>query len=80
LAKKFYPLNVHQTGPNESFWGFLTQKVSEEGWEAKTEQRLIYCTESNMKVFDEHFVESLLEGVKEKVKWTNEDGVYFFSK
>jgi hypothetical protein len=33
-----------------------------------------------MKVFDEHFVESLLEGVKEKVKWTNEDGVYFFSK
>jgi hypothetical protein len=32
-----------------------------------------------MKVFDEHFVESLLEGVKEKVKWTYENGVYFFS-
>jgi hypothetical protein len=32
-----------------------------------------------MKVFDEHFVERLLEGVKEKVKWTYENGVYFFS-
>jgi len=61
------------------FGGFLTQKVSEEGWEAKTEQRLIYCTEFNMKVFDEHFVESLLKGVKEKVKWAYENGVYFFS-
>ncbi len=70
---------MHQTGPNESFWGFSTQKVSEVGWEAKTEQQLIYCTESNMKVFDEHFVESLLEGVKEKVKWTYEDGFYIFS-
>ena len=30
------------------------------------EQRLIYCTESNMKVFDEHFVERLLEGGKGK--------------
>jgi hypothetical protein len=32
-----------------------------------------------MKVFDEDFVESLLEGVKEKDKWTYENGVYFFS-
>ncbi len=42
------------------------------------EQRLICCTESKMKEFDENFVESLLEGVKEKVKWTYENGVYFF--
>jgi hypothetical protein len=41
---------------------FLTQKVNEEGWEAKTKQRLIYCTESKMKEFDEHIVDSLLEG------------------
>jgi hypothetical protein len=59
---------VHQTGLNESFWGCLTQKVKEEGREAKTEQQLIYCTESKMKEFDEHFVESLLEWVKAKVK------------
>jgi hypothetical protein len=69
---------VHQTGPNESFWVCLAQKVNEEGWEAKTEQQLIYCTESKMKEFDEHFVESLLEGLNAKVKWIGENGVYFF--
>ena len=62
---------MHQIGPNESFWGCLAQKVNEEGWEAKTEQQIIYCTESTMKEFDEHFVESL-EGVKAKVKWIGE--------
>jgi hypothetical protein len=59
---------VQQTGPNESFWECLAQKVNEEGREAKTEQQIIYCTESSMKEFDEHFVESLLEGVKAKVR------------
>jgi hypothetical protein len=62
------------------FGNFLAQKVDEEGWEAKTEQQLIYCTESKMKEFDAHFVESLLEGVKEKVKCIGENGVYFLSK
>jgi hypothetical protein len=33
-----------------------------------------------MKEFDEHFVESLLEGVKAKAKWIGENGVYFLSK
>ena len=71
---------MHQTGPNESFWECSARKVNEEGWEAKTEQQIIYCTESTMKEFDEHFVESLLEGVKAKVKWIGENGVYFLSK
>jgi hypothetical protein len=65
---------VHQTSPYESFWGFLVHKVDEEDWEAKTEQQLIYCTETTMK----EFVESLLEAVKEKVKCLGENGVYFF--
>jgi hypothetical protein len=30
-----------------------------------------------MKEFDENFVESLLEGLKAKVKWIGENGVYF---
>ena len=67
---------MHQIGPNESFWGCLAQKVNEEGWEAKTERKIIYRTESSIKEFDEHFVESLLEGVKAKVKWIDENGVY----
>ena len=36
-------------GPNESFCGCLAQKVNEEGWETKTEQHLINCTESTLK-------------------------------
>ena len=58
------------------FGGVWHKKLDEEGWEAKTEQQIIYCTESTMKEFDEHFVESL-EGVKAKVKWIGETGVYF---
>ena len=63
-----------------NLFGFLTQNVNEESWEPKPEQQLIYCTESKMKEFDAHFVESLLEGVKEKVKCIGENGVYFLSK
>jgi hypothetical protein len=56
---------VHQTGPIESFWVCLAQKVNEEGWESKTEQQLIYCTESKMKEFDEHsFCGEPFRGVK----------------
>ena len=72
---KFWPLIVHQTGPNESFCYCFAQKVNEEGLEAKTKQHLIYCTESSMKEFHKHFVESLLEGVKAKFKWI---GCLFF--
>jgi hypothetical protein len=62
------------------FGGCLAQIVNEEIWEPKPEQQLIYCTESKMKELDKHFVESLLEGVKAKVKWIGENGVYFLSK
>jgi hypothetical protein len=55
--------------------GYLVQKVNEEVWEAKPEQQLILCTESKMKEFDEHFVESPFEGVKAKVKWIGKNGV-----
>ncbi len=71
---------MHQTGRNESFCFCFSQKVNEEGWEDKMEQHLIYCTNTIMKEFDENFVESLLEGVKAKVKWIGENGVYSLSK
>jgi hypothetical protein len=43
---------------------FRHKKLTKEGWKAKTDQRLIYCTESKMKEFQKNFGESLLEGVK----------------
>jgi hypothetical protein len=80
LPKQFKPLNVPITWPIENFWKCLAQKVYEGGWEAKTEQQLIRCIKSKMKGFDINFVESLLEGLKAKVKSIGDYGVYFFSK
>ena len=47
--------NVPQTRPIENFWGCLTQKVYEGGWEANMEQQLIRRIESKMKEFDTNF-------------------------
>ena len=65
---------------NWEFLGCLAQKVYEEDSEAKTEQQLIRRFKSKMKEFDRNFVESLLEGVKAKVKSIGDNGVYFSFK
>ena len=56
------------------------QKVYDGGWEANTEQQLIRRIESKMKEFDTNFVESLLEGVKAKVRYIGDNGVYALFK
>ena len=68
MPKDINPPNIPQARPIENFWGCFAQKVYERGWEAKTEQQLIRRIKSKMKEFDKKFVESLLEGVKAKVK------------
>ena len=60
--------------------GLFGTKVYEESWEANTEQLLICRIESKMKEFDTHFVESLLEGVKAKVRSIVDNGVYALFK
>ena len=75
------PRILIQIGPKVQmnlFGVFWRKKLTRNVGEAKTEQRLIYSTESKMKEFHKHIVESLLEGVKSKVKWIGENGVYFF--
>ena len=73
------PPNVPQARSIENCWGCLAQKIYEGVWEAETEQHLICrINQSKMKEFDKHFVESLLEGVKAKVKRIGENGVYFY--
>ena len=66
VPKDFNPPYVPQAHLIENFWGCLAQKVYEGGWEAKTEQQLIHRIKSKMRKFDKNFVESLLEGVKQK--------------
>ena len=80
VPKEINPPNVPQTRPVENFWGFLAQKVYEGGWEAHTKQQFIRRIESKMKEFHTFFVESLLEGVNEKVKSKGDNGVYVLFK
>lgn len=80
VPKHLNPPNVPQARPIENFWGCLAQKVYEGGWEAKTEQQLIHRIESKLKEFDLNFVETLMEGVKAKVKSIGKNGVFSLNK
>ena len=66
VPKEINTPNVLQARPIENFWVCLAQKVCEGGWKAKTEQLLICRIEFKMKEFDTHFMESLLEGSRQK--------------
>ena len=55
VPKEINPPNVPQARPIENFWGCLTQKVYEGGWEANMEQQIIRRIESKMKEFDTNF-------------------------
>jgi hypothetical protein len=49
-------------------WGILAQKIYEGGWEAKMQQELISRIQSQMKKFDPNFLQSLMGGVKTKLR------------
>ena len=66
VPKEINPLNVLQTRTIENWGVCLTQNVYEESWEATSKQQLVRRIESKMKEFDKNFVESLLEGSRQK--------------
>ena len=80
VPKNLNPPNVPQARPIENFWGCLAQKVYEGDWGAKTEQQLISRIESKIKEFDLKFVQSLLKGVKAKIKKIGQHGVHSLNK
>ena len=67
--------NVPQARPTENLWGILAQKVYEGGWEAKTQQELISRIQSQLKKFDSNFLQSLMGGVKTKLRAIADRGV-----
>jgi hypothetical protein len=73
-------LNVPQARPKENLWGILAQKVYEGGWEAKTQQELISRIQSQMKKFDSIFLQSLMVGVKTKLRAIADRGVLASNK
>jgi hypothetical protein len=62
------PQNVPQTRPKENLWGILTQKVNEGGWKTTTQQELISRIQSKLKKIDSNFLQTLMGGVKTKLR------------
>lgn len=69
------PPNVPKARPIEDFWGVLAQNVYEGGWEAKSEKELIKRIESCLKKFDLNFLQSLMSGIKTKLRSIADKGV-----
>ena len=62
------------------FGGDLAQKVYEGGWEATTEEELIRRIKFKIKDFNTNYLETLMTGVKAKVRSIGENGVYSLFK
>lgn len=77
VPKKINPPNVPQARPIENFWGDLQQKVYQDAWTAKTERQLTLRIKSKLKEFDTTYVESIMMGIKKKVKDIADKGVYY---
>ena len=75
VPKDINPPNVPRARPIENFRGCLALKG-----ETKTEQQSIRRIESKMEEYDANFVESLLKGVKAKVKSIGDNGAYALFK
>ena len=69
------PPNVPKARPIEDFWGVLAQNVYEGGWEAKSEQQLIRRIEACLKKIDLTFLQSLMKGIKTKLRLIADQGV-----
>ena len=80
VTKDINPPNVPQARPIENFWGCLSEKVYEGGWQASTEQQLINRIKLKLKEFDLNFVKSLMAGVKAKLRKIGHDGVFSLFK
>lgn len=80
VAKDSNPPNVPQARPIENFWGCLTQKVYEGGWEAKSEQQLVRRIKNKLKEFDFSYLQSIMKGVKSKLRNIADSGYYSYWK
>jgi hypothetical protein len=77
--------NVPQARLIDNLWGILAQKIYEGGWKATTQQELISRIQPQMKNFDSNFLQSLMGGVKTKLRAIADRGMlasykkYFYS-
>jgi hypothetical protein len=66
---------IPQARSIENLWGISEQKVYEEGWGARTQQELISRIQSQLKNFDSNLLQSLMGGVKTKLRAIADRGV-----
>lgn len=76
VGKDQNPPNVPQARPIESFWGHLGAKVYEGGWEARTRDQLVNRIKLKLKDFDAKYLQSLMAGIKPKLRKIADEGVY----
>lgn len=69
------PPNVPQARPIEDFWGCLSQKVYEGGWEAQTSDQLIRRIKQKLTEFEPKFFHRLFSGVEKKLNKIGREGV-----
>ncbi len=60
--------NVPQVRLEENLWGILAQKFKEGGWKTTTQQVLISLMQLQLKNVDSNFLQSLMGGVKTKLR------------
>ena len=69
-----------QARPIENSWGHLAQKVYEGGWQGSKGQVLIDRIKLKLKKIDLNFLQSLMKGVKAKLRFITDDGVFSYKK
>ena len=69
------PPNVPKARPIENLWGILAHKVYEGGWKARTQQQLICRIQWQLKKIDANLLQSLMGGVKTKLRSKADSGV-----
>ena len=80
VDKESNPPNLPQARPIKNFCGHLAQKVYEGGWQTSTEQVLIDRIKLKLKEIDMNFLQSLMKGVKAKLRSIADDGVFSCKK
>jgi hypothetical protein len=60
--------NVPQARLIENLWGISAQKIYKGGWKTTTQQELISRIQSQLKNFDSNLLQTLMGGIKTKLR------------
>ena len=76
VPKAINPPNVPQARPIENFWGCLSEMVYKDGWQAKTVDQLANRIRAKLREIDPSFLQSIMKGVKTKLRKIADEGVF----